>query len=100
MAPRRAHHCSILLHKAIRGPHRPQIMGDAFPMTIDSSRPRACCMFAMMSLQKPQWETLMKCFELDHKLRREREKNNNNTVGGMLQCPLIIIIIIIQISDI
>lgn len=32
MAPRRAHHCSILLHKAIRGPRSPQIMGDAFPM--------------------------------------------------------------------
>lgn len=32
MAPRRAHHCSILLHKAIRGPRSPQITGDAFPM--------------------------------------------------------------------
>ncbi len=32
MAPRRAHHCSILLHKAIRGPQSPHIMGDAFPM--------------------------------------------------------------------
>lgn len=37
VAPRRAHHCSILLHKAIRGPHSPQIMGDAFPMMTQNS---------------------------------------------------------------
>lgn len=94
---RRAHHCSILLHKAIRGPIAPRIWEMLSPlwhstgMNIDSSRLRARCMFAMMSLHKLHWETLMKCSATNYKLRRQAGKNTR-TEGDMVESPLIIII--------
>lgn len=52
-------------------------------MTIDSRRLRACCMFAMMSLNKPQWETLMKCSAMNYKLKGQRgEKHQHWGRGG------------------
>lgn len=88
MDPRRVHRCSVLLHKAIRGPHCPPDYD--FPstrMTTDSNRLAVCCMFAMMSLNKPQWETLMKWSATNYKLRGQLGKNTS-TEGGMMETPL------------
>lgn len=99
MAPRRTHQCSLLLHKAIRGPIALRLWEMLSPwwhsmvMTIDSSR-LLCCMFAMMSLHKSQWETLMKCSAMNY---MRTEGKNTSTEGGMVESALIIIIIIIKV---